>query len=147
MIYFTDLALVPLFMVTLYAGIALHLAGHDGNHDAWHNWAVVHTIAGLLFAAFGILHVKTHWTWYKVRKANDIRSKSVWLLSFVFIGEVVTGVLLLLWVDGADSLTGLLHYKIGLIAGVLGILHILRRFRFLSKGFTENLCGDKNARN
>ncbi|MEY8631864.1 DUF4405 domain-containing protein [Bacteroides nordii] len=48
-IYFTDLILIPLFILSLYTGIKLHIAGHHANHEIWHNWTVFHTIASLLF--------------------------------------------------------------------------------------------------
>lgn len=135
-IYLTDLVLVPLFILTLYTGIKLHIAGHDVNHEIWHYWAVFHTIVSLLFTLFGILHVKAHWVWYKNLKTKGIKGKSkiVLIFSFVFILVILTGVLLLLCIEGANSSTGLFHYKTGLITGVLGTLHMLKRSRFLLKG-------------
>ena len=133
-IYLTDLVLVPLFLLSAYTGIALHVAGHGADHEIWHRWALLHTIASLLFAGAAILHIKTHWTWYKTLRTKDVRSKSVWVFSFAFATVAATGVLLLLWIEGAGSPTGIFHYKIGLITIVLGALHLLRRIRFLRRG-------------
>ena len=110
------------------------MAGHGADHEIWHRWALLHTIASLLFAGAAILHIKTHWTWYKTLRTKDVRSKSVWVFSFAFATVAATGVLLLLWIEGAGSPTGIFHYKIGLITIVLGTLHLLRRIRFLRRG-------------
>lgn len=78
------------------------------------------------------MHVKPHWGWYKGLKTKGIKGKNkvVLLLSFTFILVIITGILLLC-IEGANSSTGLLHYKAGLMAGVLGVLHIVKRWRFL----------------
>lgn len=146
-IYLTDFVLVPLFILTLYTGIKLHVAGHDVNHEIWHNWAIFHTIVSLLFTISGIIHVKAHWTWYKGLKTKGMKgkSKSVLMLSLTFIPIVITGISLL-YIEGANSSTGLLHYKTGLIAGISGIVHILKRLRFLVNGFTTILAANKNRR-
>ena len=66
LIYLTDAILIPLFVLSLYSGIQLHIAGHVTEHDIWHNWAVFHTIDSLLFTTFGIKHIKSHRFLYKV---------------------------------------------------------------------------------
>lgn len=131
-IYFTDLMLVPLFILVLHTGIKLHIAGHGTDHDIWHYRAVFHIITSLLFTIFGVMHVKHHWGWYKGLKTKGIKGKSkiILLLSFILIPVIVTGVWLLC-IEGANSSIGILHYQVGLMAGVLGILHILKRWRFL----------------
>lgn len=136
-IYLTDLILVPAFILSLYTGIELHIAGHGIEHEVWHNWAVFHTIVSLLFMVLGGIHIKSHWGWYKGLKTIGCKGKRkvVILLSLVFVSVAVTGILLLLFVDGANSAVGLLHYKIGIVMGVLGAMHILKRKRFLYKGF------------
>ena len=130
-IYFTDLILIPLFILSLYTGIKLHIAGHHANHEIWHNWTVFHTIASLLFTIFGIVHIKSHWGWYKGLKTTGCKGKKKVVLLFS------------IFVDGANSPTGLLHYKIGIATGVLAILHILKRKHFLYSGFKTNIIAKK----
>lgn len=144
-IYFTNLILIPLFILSLYTGIKLHIAEHHANHEIWHNWAVFHTIVSLLFTIFGIAHIKSHWNWYKGLKTIGCKGKRkvVLLLSITFALVIITGILLLLFVNGASSSTGLLHYKIGIATGVLAILHILRRKHFLYSGFKTNIITKK----
>ena len=97
-IYFTDLILIPLFILSLYTGIKLHIAGHHANHEIWHNWTVFHTIASLLFTIFGIVHIKSHWGWYKGLKTTGCKGKKkvVLLFSITFALVIITGILLLL---------------------------------------------------
>lgn len=130
--YFTDLILIPLFILTLYTGIELHVAGHGVNHEIWHLWAVFHTIAGLLFTILGIMHIDIHRGWYKGLRKKGFKGKRkiVLILSVVFVLVVTTGALLLFCAEGGNSSVGLLHYKAGLAMGALGILHILKRMRF-----------------
>lgn len=143
LIYFTDLVLFPLFVLSFYSGIELHIAGHGTEHAIWYNRAVFHTIASLFFALFGIMHVKTHWAWYKGLKAKRWKGKSriVLLLSSVFVCTVATGIVLLVCIEGANSSAGLLHYKTGLVMGGLGILHILKRIRRLYNVLNSQTAG------
>lgn len=138
-IYLTDAALVPVFALTLYTGIELHIAGHGTDHRTWHNWAVFHTIAGALFFLAAAVHVKSHWAWYKGLKNKGLKNKSkiVAVLSVLFAIVAVSGVLLLLCIDGAGSHVGLWHYKIGLITGFFAVLHIIKRIRLLYKGISS----------
>ena len=135
-IFLTDLILIPLFVLTVYSGIELHVAGHGADHGAWHDWAVFHTLAGLSFTGFGILHVKDHLGWYKglVAKGTKGKSRIILAFSFVCVPVLVTAVVLLCGVKGANMPVGLLHYGTGLVAGVLGTLHILLRLRRLYGG-------------
>lgn len=138
-IYLTDLVLIPTFILSVYTGIELHIAGHAANHEIWHNWAVCHTIISLLCTILGIIHIKSHWQWYKGLKRPGYKSKkAVLLLSVVFILTIITGVLLLLFIDGANSPIGLLHYQIGILTGILGVSHILKRRHFISRLFARS---------
>ena len=96
-IYLTDLLLVPLFVLTVWTGIELHVAGHGSDHAVWHHWALFHTVVGLLFMAAGAIHVKSHWGWYKGLKTLKRRDKRkmVLLFSVVFLLVVVSGLALL----------------------------------------------------
>ena len=59
---------------------------------------------------------------------------------FGFIGALlVTAVLLLCCVDGANTPVGLCHYAAGLAAGILGTLHMLTRARRLYGGLTAHV--------
>ena len=144
-IYLTDLILVYVFVLSFYRGVELHIAGHGINHATWHNWAVFHTIVSLLFMALGIIHIRSHWGWYGglKRKGCKGKGKVVLLLSIVFVLVVVSGLVVLFFVNGANSSIGLLHYKTGIVVGVLGVLHVLERKRMLYKGVLTCVFGKK----
>ncbi len=132
-IFVINWTLILLFILSAFSRIGLHLAGHIGNHSLWHNWAVFHVIASVLFLATTIFHIKTHWGWYKgIRKGIGNRSKITAILSILFLLATVTGIILL-GVDGANSSIGLFHYKIGIVTIIISALHILKRAGILHK--------------
>ena len=92
-IYFTDLMLLLVFILSFYTGVELHIAGQGVDHESWHIWAIFHTNASLLFMILGIIHVKSHWAWYKGLRTVGCKGKrkAVLLLSIVFLLAVVSG--------------------------------------------------------
>ena len=140
-VFLVDSVLAPLFALTVYTGLELHVAGHGADHEAWHDWAVFHTLVGLLFTVFGAIHVRDHWGWYRGlwAKGPKGRSRIVSALSAVCVPLLVTAVLLLCCVDGANTPVGLCHYAAGLAAGILGILHVLTRAQRLYGGLTAHV--------
>lgn len=133
-IYIIDWILIPLFILTSYTGIGLHIAAHENDHEIWHNWAVFHVIASLLFLITVIFHIITHWNWYKgiVNKGIGQKSRVTLWLSATFTLVVLTGIILFN-VDGANSSIGLCHYNIGFLMNVLSIGHIFKRIPILRK--------------
>lgn len=56
------------------------------------------------------------------------------LLTVIFLTVAVTGIILLVGVEGADSRLGLWHYKLGLLLIVFSLIHIIKRRKiFFSK--------------
>ena len=135
-IFLTDMALIPVFALTAYTGIELHVAGHGTDHQVWHDMAVFHSIAGFSFLILAAIHVKYHWAWYKALKSKGLKNKSkiVVALSALFIIVAASGILLAFFIDGANTHIGLWHYKAGLVTGVLASLHIFKRWALLRKG-------------
>lgn len=124
-IFVIDWLLVFVFILSAASGIGLHIAGHRCAHEVWHNWAVSHVVASLLFLIAVILHISTHWQWFRsIVKHGACKI----VLSVVFLLVVVTGIILL-GVSGANFRTGLLHYKLGIVAIVLCTGHILKRIK------------------
>lgn len=135
-IFLTDMALIPVFALTAYTGIELHVAGHGTDHQVCHDMAVFHSIAGFSFLILAAIHVKYHWAWYKALKSKGLKNKSkiVAALSALFIIVAASGILLAFFIDGANTHVGLWHYKAGLFTGVLAFLHIFKRWALLRKG-------------
>lgn len=128
-IFVIDWALVPLFILVVYTGIELHVAGHEDNHDIWHSWAVFHVVVSLLFLMVMLFHIIDHRNWYKgilSKKKARKKGRVTICLSVMFILVVVTG-LALLGIEGANTPVGLWHYKAGILMGVLSAGHILKR--------------------
>lgn len=75
-IFVIDWSLIPVFVLSAYSGIELHVADYEGNHEVWHNWAVFHVLTSLLFLMASIFHIATHWGWYKGTAKNGIGRKS-----------------------------------------------------------------------
>lgn len=138
LIFTTDAILIPLFILTLYTGVELHVAGHGGNPVLCHSRAIYHTLCSLLFALFALFHIQAHWRWYRQlftqRPIHHHRRKAVtFTFSILFAAALLSGVGLLR-VEGLNSHLGLFHYKTAIVMGVLAILHISKRLGILAKG-------------
>ena len=133
-IFVIDWSLIPVFVLSAYSGIELHVADYEGNHEVWHNWAVFHVLTSLLFLMASIFHIATHWGWYKGTAKNGIgrKSKVTAVLSILFLSVVLTG-FALLGIEGAGSPVGLCHFWTGIVTTVLSIGHILKRLPLLRK--------------
>lgn len=47
-IFIIDLILIPVFLLLIYSGVKLHVAGHTSNHDLWEYWALLQDFYRLL---------------------------------------------------------------------------------------------------
>lgn len=133
-IFVIDWTLIPVFVLSAFSGIQLHVARHGASHEVWHHWAVFHIISSILFLIAVILHVQTHWGWYKslIKSGLGKKSKAAVAVTLFFVVLATTG-LVLFGVEGANSKVGLWHYRIGLVASVLFLEHIIRRLPMLRK--------------
>lgn len=133
-IFVIDWILIVVFIVSAISGFGLHVAGHGSSHEIWHNWAVFHVLGSILFLIAVILHVATHLEWYKgiIKKGIGCKSKVTAILSVIFLLLSVTG-LALLGINGANSLLGLWHYKIGVITIVVTLGHVIKRLSVFHK--------------
>lgn len=139
-IFAIDWMLLLVFILTASTGWELHVVGHGGNHELWHNWAVFHVIASILFVIATLFHVQTHWGWYKgwIKNGFGKRSRVTVIVSVLFVILSATG-LILLGVDGANSSIGLWHYKIGIVSSLLFLGHIIKRARILKRSLQKGL--------
>ena len=133
-IFVIDWILIVVFIVSAISVFGLHVAGHGSSHEIWHNWAVFHVLGSILFLIAAILHVATHLEWYKgiIKKGIGRKSKVTAILSVIFLLLSVTG-LALLGINGANSLLGLWHYKIGVITIVVALGHVIKRLPVFRK--------------
>ena len=91
-------------------------------------------LGSILFLIAVIFHVATHLEWYKgiIKKGIGSKSKVTAILSVIFLLLLVTG-LALLGINGANSLLGLWHYKIGVITTVIALGHVIKRLSVFRK--------------
>ena len=129
----TDLLLIPVSIASVITGFGLHVAGHDSPHEVWEQWAAAHVVASVLFLVFGIIHVWHHWAWYKSLFGKGLGKKSrvTFLLTIAFLFLFVTGIILIVAIDGPNSTTGHLHYIFGLLLTILALWHIVKRWKVL----------------
>lgn len=123
--------LLLMFVASAATGIGLHVAGHGAGHEEWHNWAVAHVLSSLGWLISGMIHIKRHWAWYRAIASKGIghKSRTTILLSALFLFVTVTGLILIIGIDGANSALGRWHYISGLILILLSLIHILSRKR------------------
>lgn len=145
-IFIIDWSLIPVFVLSAYSGIELYIAGYRSSHEIWHNWAVFHVLVSILFLIAVILHITTHWNWYKVTIRNGIghKSKVTAILSTLFLFVVLTG-FTLLGIEGAGSTVGQWHFWAGIIVTVLSVGHILKRFPLLRKSLKNRMNKQTSA--
>lgn len=119
------------FVASAVTGIGLHVAGHGADHEEWHNWAVAHVLSSLCWLISGAIHIKRHRAWYRAIASKGIghKSRTTILLSALFLFVTVTGLILIIGIDGANSALGRWHYISGLILILLSLIHIISRKR------------------
>lgn len=139
-IFVIDWMLLVVSILTVFTGLGLHIAGHGGNHELWHNWAVFHIITSILFVITVFFHIQTHWGWYKGWMKHGLVKKSrvTVIVSVLFIILSITG-LVLLGVDGANSGIGLWHYKIGIVSSLLFLGHVIKRIPILKRSLKQSI--------
>lgn len=136
-IFIIDWSLIPTFILTVYTGIQLHIA-ESATHEIWHNWAVAHTIVSILFTIAVIFHIKTHWNWFKsITKSDSQRKKRITIaVSVFFVILVISGIVLLI-AHGTIPKLGQWHFRIGIIATILFLGHIIKRIPILKKSLNR----------
>ena len=129
----TDWLLIPVSIASVITGFGLHVAGKNAPHEVWEQWAMAHVVATVLFLVLGILHVWHHWAWYKSLFSKGLGKKSrvTLLLTIAFLLLVVTGIVLIVAIEGPNSTTGHLHYLFGLLLTILSLWHIAKRWKAL----------------
>ena len=135
-LFLTDLLLLITFVPSSATGFILHWAGHQSNHELWHNWAVAHFISTLLLTILVAIHIYGHWGWYKSLFKNGIKSKSgvPVALSALMLVVTITGIVALFSHQDANTGLGLWHYVIGIIVSIVVIGHFVKRAKIMVKG-------------
>lgn len=121
-------SLMPMaFLATLASGIFLHVAGHSISHAAWHIGALAHVLLSFLWVILTAFHFKRHFRKLKLKETPVFRRCLTIVCSIDFFVVFVTGLVLLFFIDGANSVVGLRHYVLGLLLALLTLAHIIKR--------------------
>ena len=138
-LFITDIVVLIAFLLTSVSGFLYHLAGHQDSHEYWHNCAIFHIVSTLALIISVSIHVYGHWNWYKslFQKGLGNKSKVTVLLSILMIATVTTGLIVLFIHQDPNSGHGLLHYVIGIILTVIGLVHFFKRVHVLVKGLNK----------
>ena len=134
-IFVIDWWVTIFFLIVAVSGFGMHISGTRCTHEVWHNWAVVHTLSSIGFLISGIMHIQSHWAWYKgwLSKGLGNKSRVTALLSIIFVAISITGILLIAVIDGANSGLGLWHYRLGIAMTIIGLGHFIKRVPILKK--------------
>ena len=113
------------FSLSVVTGIGFHLAGRGSNHEAWHNWAVSHIVSTLLWLIVVGLHTKRYRKMFMSLAKRRAYKKffPTLVASTLFIITTITGIVLLLFIEGANSSIGLWHWECGIALAVLTLVH------------------------
>lgn len=117
------------FGASVVTGFGLHIAGHGSSHSVWENWAAAHVAASTAWFIAAAFHIGRHKLWYKrlVSERTGTKSLLTLFLTLAFLAVTVTGLVLITCIDGAESATGLWHYKAGILLAVLSLIHCVGR--------------------
>lgn len=133
-IFVIDWCMLLSFIATLITGLGMHIAGHSAEHWLWEVWATLHSLMGLSCIIAGIMHIKTHLAWYKgwLKSGLGNKSRVTVILSAIYSIALISGIALL-FIEGANTHMGLLHYKIGIGLAIIGLGHFAKRLPILRK--------------
>ena len=124
----TDRTLVPLFLLTVWSGMELHAAGHSARPEAIGIWSAAHITASAASwlhrsstsstTGNGIRHLRRN------RRSEQNDPPALGLLPCCgTLGCRHT----------LRRRAGLFHYKTGLLLVPVGLLHLLKRLRILTR--------------
>jgi len=145
--FVVDVLLIPVFILLTYSGLELYAADSVFNHEEWEFWAHFHVITAILSIVTGYFHIKAHWNWYKGLLKNGLgkKSKITVLISVLFVILIVTGLMLVFFIDGGDSAVGTWHFILSLVMVVLLIIHTIKRFPLMLKGLRKKRKNEKQS--
>ena len=138
-LFITDIIVLFTFLLTSVSGLLFHIAGHQENHDYWHNCAIFHIVSSLALTISVSIHIYGHWGWYKSLFQKGLGNKSIVtvLLSVLMLATIITGLTVLCIHQDPNYGHGLWHYAIGIILTILGLGHFFKRHHILVKGMKK----------
>lgn len=125
----TDLFMLPVFVAVAVTGVGLHISGHKGVEAVIGVWKILHIMVSVVFVILTTIHIKQHWGWYiNLSKSFNRRNMMTLLLTAATMFELLSGVYLLTDIT-TGAIYGHLHWIIGGLLLILGIVHIAGRWK------------------
>lgn len=138
-IFKVDASMIPVFILLIITGIGIHISSENGNHSSWVVWSVFHVVSAVAFLSLVYFHVKQHIGWFRTLLKGNTKGRGVTIaLTIIMIVEILSGIILLAFVDGEGSFWGHFHWIVGIILAIIGTGHYIKRFQRLKKGFQNN---------
>ena len=135
-IFKVDASMIPIFTLLIVTGIGIHIASENGNRHSWGIWSVFHVVCAVAFLILGYFHVKQHAGWFRTLLTGNVKGRGVTMaLTILMLAEIISGVILLVVVEGEGSSWGHFHWIAGILLAVIGTGHYIKRLRRLKKGF------------
>lgn len=119
------------FALTVITGLICYfIKDSESAHHQWVVCQVIHILASVAFVIYTIIHIKPFTKWYTKWKTPIFKYKSLitFMASLLCLLLIVTGIALLLFIEGGDSPVGLVHFYIGLAFIVFCGWHCIKRW-------------------
>lgn len=121
---FSNKMVLPLSLIgALSSGIALHIAEHSEDFHVWRNWAVGHVVVSFLTVLSVIFHIIRHRDMLNFSRTKKRRKGLSMATLLLFLAVTITGIILLCFINGANSHVGLWHYGLGIDMMLLCLVH------------------------
>lgn len=135
-IFKVDASMIPVFTLLIVTGIGIHIASENGNRYSWVIWSVFHVVCAVAFLILGYFHVKQHAGWFRTLMKGNLKGRGVTMaLTILMLAEIISGAILLAFVDGEGSFWGHFHWIAGILLAVIGTGHYIKRLSRIKKGF------------
>lgn len=128
-IFKVDASMIPVFTLLIVTGIGIHIASENGNRHSWGIWSVFHVVCAVAFLILGYFHVKQHAGWFRTLLKGNVKGRGVTMaLTILMLAEIISGAILLAFVDGEGSFWGHFHWIAGILLAVIGTRISVKRF-------------------
>lgn len=138
-IFKVDAWMIPVFTFLIITGFGIHISGESGNHHSWIIWSAFHVLCAVAFLILVYFHIRQHIGWFKTLLKGNVKGRGITItLATVMTFEIISGIILLVFVEGEGSILGHLHWVVGYILAIIGTVHYLKRFQRLKNGFIKH---------
>ncbi len=125
----TDLYLFILTPILFVSGFVLFLLMYIPHSLDYEMWMHIHVFSSIVIYYFAVRHIIDHWRWYKQNWQVFIKkSVNLWLLSLSFTLTGLTGLYILIFLEGTSSIVLDIHAVLGVVTTYFVVQHIVKYF-------------------